>query len=355
MHADVETHRPVAVDGKSAVWSCALLALVALALLAWALESSILFPSQFADHYAALKTSFSDWAAATLPASLLPIVRTFAALALSPLLYLGFAAVLVAERLAPADVEQPAFGHGAIHDGVAWYLINTPLRGFVFAATLGLVYFVLDRFAPFLRVSPAVTDALPTWLLVIAALVVGDLGKWLQHYASHKVPFLWHFHSVHHSQRELNLFTQARFHAVEMITLAPILYLPLYVLNLDFELAVWILLAIEWHGRITHANLRTNFGPLRYALVTPQSHRVHHSRERQHHDRNFGTLFSIWDRLFGTQWRNDHEYPATGIDDERFPFERSAAPSNLLANYFAQLVYPFSALARSRRDPADRP
>lgn len=353
MYAEVETHRPAEVHGNRYAWSVACALLIALAILAGALESSTLLPASVFEQYETLKIDAADWTAANIPAFALPIIRTFAALVLSPLLYIGFAAVLVAERLAPADPEQSFFGHGVIHDSVVWYLINTPLRGFVFAATLGLVYLALDSFTPFLRVSPGITAQLPVWLLVLAAVVVGDLGKYLQHRVSHKVRWLWHFHSVHHSQRELNLFTQARFHAVEMITLAPILYLPLYVLNLDFQLAVWILLLIEWHGRITHANLRTNFGPLRYAFVTPQSHRVHHSRERQHHDRNFGTLFSFWDRLFGTHWHNEDEYPATGIEDERFPLEKSVRATNLLANYFAQLVYPFQQIARSRRDSND--
>ena len=355
MQAEVETHRLATSRDDRWLWGVALAVLIALALVAWAAESSILLPANISSHYAQLKSAAATWATDHLPAFALPIVRTFAAIALSPLLYLGFAAVLVAERLAPADREQPAFGHAVVHDSVAWFLINTPLRGFAFAATLGLVYFVLDNFAPFLRISPELTSQVPVWLLVVAAVVVGDFGKWLQHFVSHKSPLMWHFHSVHHSQRELNLFTQARFHAVEMFTLAPILYLPLYVLNLDFELAVWILLAIEWHGRITHANLRTNFGPLRYVFVTPQSHRVHHSRERCHHDRNFGTLFSFWDRLFGTHWKRDDDYPATGIADERFPLEQSARPTSVLANYFAQLIYPFQQLFRPRRDSHDAP
>jgi sterol desaturase/sphingolipid hydroxylase (fatty acid hydroxylase superfamily) len=166
---------------------------------------------------------------------------------------------------------------------------------------------------------------------------------------------LWHFHSVHHSQRQLNLFTQARFHAVDVATLAPILYTPLYVLNLDFELAVWIVLLTDWYGRVTHANLRTNFGFLRYAFVTPQSHRIHHSREERHHDKNFGTLLCIWDRLLGTQWPDHNEYPTTGIADDSFPWEESVRGTHVLSNYFAQLMYPFRQIFKSSRSqPSDR-
>jgi sterol desaturase/sphingolipid hydroxylase (fatty acid hydroxylase superfamily) len=327
----------------------ALAALVLLAAVAWALESSILLPAEWRAGYESLVAAVGDWAAAHLPATLLPLVRTLAKLVLSPLLYLGFATVFVAERLAPADERQQPLSRGMIHDGLAWYLINAPLAALAFTGTLGLLYLVLDQYAPFLRIDPKLTGRLPTWTLVVAAVVLGDFMKWVHHYIMHKVPLLWQFHSVHHSQRELNLFTQARFHAAEYVTLAPIMYVPLYVLNLDFELAVWIVIGTEWYSRITHANLRTHFGPLRYALVTPQSHRIHHSRDRRHHDQNFGTVFSLWDRLFGTQWPDHDEYPATGIADEDFPWEKSVGGSSVLANYFAQLVYPFQRLLRSWR------
>lgn len=327
----------------------ALLALVVLAVAAWALESSILLPEHVLRAYRSLAASIDSWATANVPAAILPFLRSVAAVVMSPLVYLGFAAVFVAERIAPADELQQPISRGLVHDGVAWFLINAPLSAFAFAGTLAAMYFVLDNYLPSIRIDPELTARLPTWVLVVAAVVLGDLLKWIHHVVTHKVPFLWHFHSIHHSQRELNLFTQARFHAVEFVTLAPVMYLPLAILNLDFELAVWIVLGIEWYSRITHANLRTHFGPLRYALVTPQSHRIHHSLEHRHRDRNFGTLFSLWDRLFGTQWPQHEEYPATGIADESFPSETAPGFASLLASYFAQLLYPFRQLMKSRR------
>ena len=212
---------------------------------------------------------------------------------------------------------------------------------------------MLDNSAAFLRIDPRLTASVPTWVLVAAAIVAGDLLKWIHHYLSHKVRFLWYFHSIHHSQRELNLFTQARFHAVEAISLVPILYTPLYVLNLNFGSAAWIILLTEWYARITHANLRTNYGPLRHALVTPQSHRIHHSCEPRHSDKNFAALFSVWDRLFGTQWPNHDEYPATGVADADFPWEESVGGTHVLSNYFAQLIYPFRQIFRSRHSRSD--
>lgn len=321
--------------------------LAALAVLAWAVESSILMPAGVIARYEALGTWLDVWAGTQLPSSALPLVRTFAGLVMSPLLYLGLAAVLLAERLAPAVPDQKPLSRGMVQDGFAWFLLDAPLKAFVYTGGLGLLYWVLNEYMPFLRIDPRLTGAVPTWILVVAAIVVGDLLKWVHHYLNHKVRFLWYFHSIHHSQQELNLFTQARFHAVEVVSLVAVLYAPLYVLNLDFELAAWIVLLTEWYARITHANLRTNYGPLRYALVTPQSHRIHHSREQRHIDKNYATLFSVWDRLFGTQWPNHDEYPATGIADEDFPWEQSVGGTHVLSNYFAQLIYPFRQIVRS--------
>jgi sterol desaturase/sphingolipid hydroxylase (fatty acid hydroxylase superfamily) len=351
MHADVadaEVCRIADVPGRKLMWLAALGALSTLAVAAWAVQSSILLPASVVDRYQALGASLDAWAVAHLPATVLPLVRMFARLVLSPLLYLGLATVLIAERLAPADRHQKPVSRGMIHDGFAWYLLDAPLKAFLYAIGLGVPYWAFDSYAPFLRLDARFMASVPTWALLVTAIVASDLLRWIHHYLSHKVTLLWYFHSIHHSQRELNLFTQSRFHAVDVATLIPILYVPLYALHLNYESVLWIHLLTDWYSRVSHANLRTNYGPFRHALVTPQSHRIHHSHERRHRDRNFGILFSVWDRLFGTQWPNHDEYPATGIADEEFPWENSVGGANVLSNYFAQVLYPFRKIFRSR-------
>jgi sterol desaturase/sphingolipid hydroxylase (fatty acid hydroxylase superfamily) len=349
MQADLEVCRIADVPSQRLLWLGIFGGLATLSVAAWALESAILLPASVIERYDALALSLHSWAVAHLPSAVMPGARMIARLVVSPLLYFGMAAVLVAERLAPADRHQQLVSRGMIHDGVAWYLLDTPLRAFFYTGCLGALYWVFENYAPFLRIDSEFMARVPTAVLVVLAVLITDFLKWIHHYFSHKIPFFWYFHSVHHSQRELNLFTQARFHTVDVITQLPILYVPLYVLNLDFELAAWIVLLTDWYGRVTHANLRTNYGALRYALVTPQSHRVHHSRERRHMDKNFGILFSVWDRIFGTQWLDHDEYPATGITDEEFPWENSVRGANLVGNYLAQLLYPFRKIFESLR------
>jgi hypothetical protein len=97
----------------------------------------------------------------------------------------------------------------------------------------------------------------------------------------------------------------------------------------------------RWYTPFYHGNIRTNLGPLKYILVTPQSHRVHHSLDAGHRDTNFGALFSIWDFILRTQCKDFDVYPETGIEDKGFPHEAKLGMKNLLLTPFYQLLYPF--------------
>lgn len=132
-----------------------------------------------------------------------------------------------------------------------------------------------------------------------------------------------------------------RYHILEYIVRHTWLVIPFLMLQVDPPQIVWFSIIAKWYTRFYHGNIRTNLGPLRYVLVTPQFHRIHHSVERRHRDTNFGALFSIWDRLFGTQYRGYDEYPETGIEDEAFPHEKVAGVTSLLLRPLVRMVYPF--------------
>jgi sterol desaturase/sphingolipid hydroxylase (fatty acid hydroxylase superfamily) len=92
---------------------------------------------------------------------------------------------------------------------------------------------------------------------------------------------------------------------------------------------------------------------LRYLLVTPQSHRVHHSLEIEYRDQNFGAIFSVWDFILGTQCTNFEIYPETGITAEAFPHQPAKGLKSLLLTPLFQLLYPFSVIRRNYLRPAD--
>jgi hypothetical protein len=95
------------------------------------------------------------------------------------------------------------------------------------------------------------------------------------------------------------------------------------------------------HNRFIHANLKLNLGWLGWLITSPQFHRVHHSADPVHADKNFGVYFSIYDYLFGTACRSRDIYPETGINDSRFPTEDKVRVSRLPGNWLLQMIYPF--------------
>ena len=136
-----------------------------------------------------------------------------------------------------------------------------------------------------------------------AALVVFDAWMYLWHRLNHRVHVLWRFHRVHHSDPYMDVTTANRFHAGEIALsgLARTLVLP--VLGMTLTELVAYQTALYAIVQLHHANLRLPpklDRALRWIVVTPDVHKVHHSRVQAETDSNYGTLFTWWDRLFRT-------------------------------------------------------
>ena len=161
------------------------------------------------------------------------------------------------------------------------------------------------------------------WLELGLALVALDLAIYAQHRALHAVPALWRLHRVHHSDIEFDTSTGLRFHPLEI--LLSLLWKAVVVLSLGITpLAVLAFeVALNAGALFSHANLRLRGdAALRWLLVTPDMHRVHHSPELDESNRNFGTLLAIWDRAFGSyraQPREGHAGMTIGLDHFRAP------------------------------------
>jgi sterol desaturase/sphingolipid hydroxylase (fatty acid hydroxylase superfamily) len=194
---------------------------------------------------------------------------------------------------------------------------------------------------------PVSTAALPDALRIGIAILVVDFCYYLQHRCNHAVPWFWLLHTVHHSQKQLNFFTDFRYHVLEYIVRHTFLAIPFIVLGLSVPEIVYVSVFLRWYTRFYHANIKTDLWLLRYVLVTPQSHRIHHSIEERHQNKNFGSLFSIWDFIFGTQYRKWDEYPETGILDSAFPHETHGDLASLLLMPLTQMLYPLHQIGRS--------
>jgi sterol desaturase/sphingolipid hydroxylase (fatty acid hydroxylase superfamily) len=254
----------------------------------------------------------------------------------------GFVAALVftliMERLFPVNPNQKTFSLSFFHDFI-WFFYENILHLLIINTYIHWLAGIYHGHFEFLTIESA--GQWPYWVRFVCGVLLLDFCYWLQHYILHKVPWFWYFHMVHHSQREISFFTDYRYHFLEYIVRETILSIPFLILQVNTPTIVWFSFLRRWYTRFYHGNIKTNLGPLRYILVTPQSHRVHHSMDQKHYDKNFGSLFTFWDFIFGTQYKGFEEYPVTGVHDKTFPHEKSLNVFSLILTPIHQMVYPF--------------
>jgi sterol desaturase/sphingolipid hydroxylase (fatty acid hydroxylase superfamily) len=262
---------------------------------------------------------------------------------LNPWYWLLIPVLLVLERLFPAQEHGGMVSTGGALD-LLW-IIGAPIINLtIVAGWASLLNLAYDSWFDGAEIDLAST--IGTFPTALIAFVLTDFLMWFTHWMRHKVPTFWYFHAVHHAAPTLNALTDNRVHFVEGMISATLVVLPSRWLGLDGPAALALTIATTYFTAFTHTAVRWNLGPLRYVLVTPQSHRVHHSYAPEHIDVNFATVFSFWDILFRTQYMGWHEYPATGIADPEFPLEQRPTPGHLVASYGHQIVYPFMQVAR---------
>jgi sterol desaturase/sphingolipid hydroxylase (fatty acid hydroxylase superfamily) len=144
---------------------------------------------------------------------------------------------------------------------------------------------------------------LPNWLSAIAGFVVLDLVIYLQHVVFHYVPVLWRLHRMHHADLDIDVTTGVRFHPVEILLSMLIKIAVVIALGIPAIAVLIFEIALNATSMFNHSNVALP-PPLerivRWLVVTPQMHQVHHSIERRETNSNFGFNLPWWDRLFGT-------------------------------------------------------
>lgn len=155
------------------------------------------------------------------------------------------------------------------------------------------------------------------WIVApVVASVIGEFFYYWFHRLQHKSAFLWAFHSEHHSLREMSAWN-SNHHFTEEIFRVPFIVVPLsFLIQVDTGFVpaiVGLLLGLQ--GQFEHSHTKLNLGKLRYVIADNRFHRIHHSVELHHYDKNFGSFTSIWDSVFGTAYfPAKDEWPDTGID-----------------------------------------
>jgi sterol desaturase/sphingolipid hydroxylase (fatty acid hydroxylase superfamily) len=145
--------------------------------------------------------------------------------------------------------------------------------------------------------------AVPVWLAVPATILGLDVVSYGWHRANHRIPFLWRFHRVHHADPSFNVSTALRFHPGELLLSLPLRLAAVVALGAPVAGVLAFEVVFTWANVLEHGNFdlpRRAEDALARVLVTPALHRRHHSPERHELDSNFGTVFTLWDRLAGT-------------------------------------------------------
>jgi sterol desaturase/sphingolipid hydroxylase (fatty acid hydroxylase superfamily) len=167
----------------------------------------------------------------------------------------------------------------------------------------------------------------PPWLAVIIAVVVLDLAIYLQHVLFHAVPALWRLHRMHHADLEIDVTTGARFHPIEILLSMAIKLGVVAALGAPAVAVLIFEVLLNATSMFNHGNVRLPQAldrVLRWLVVTPDMHRLHHSILSHETNSNFGFNLPWWDRVFGTyraQPQAGHEGMTIGIEQFRDPRE----------------------------------
>lgn len=176
----------------------------------------------------------------------------------------------------------------------------------------------------------------PQPLEILLAVLALDLAIYLQHVMFHAVPLLWRLHRVHHADLDFDVTTGTRFHPIEILLSLAIKAAAIFLIGASVFAVLIFEIVLNLTSMFNHSNIRIPKAAdavLRWFIVTPDMHRVHHSIHRDETDRNFGFNLPWWDRLFGTYRgapRSGHEKMVIGIPSFRDPRHCITLPGMLL-------------------------
>ena len=260
---------------------------------------------------------------------------TLPVLAIIPAIFLA----TIIERKRPIENHESQEARATIR--TEWMLV-------AFMATFG-IFIEIVLFVVFGRAATAIGGGLlfleaqsvfGTLALVIVYALYIDCAKYWMHRLSHKIPLLWAAHSFHHSAECLTMATGARHHWAEKILLAPLVFLTVMLFQVpEHVLAMAVLLRNVPDG-LQHLNYKIAWHRAGIWVTTPLWHRIHHSVEPKHFDKNFSSAFPIMDVIFGTAYYPEpDEYPETGLTPRANP------------RLWEGIIWPFRGWLGSQRAP----
>ncbi len=169
---------------------------------------------------------------------------------------------------------------------------------------------------------------LPYFFEILVTVIFLDLAIYAQHVLSHKIPYLWRFHKVHHGDPFFDTTTALRFHPGEIVISFLFKGSLILLFSLDKNAVLIFEIILNFSAMFNHSNfsLPKHIEKIvRKVIVTPDFHRIHHSPEKSFTNSNYGFFFSFWDRVFGTSNKSADNNNDFGLFNE--PYSSS---SNLL-------------------------
>lgn len=211
------------------------------------------------------------------------------------------------------------------------YLVDALIVTMSITMLVGLIYRNLGS-GGLMFFSPIV-EKMPVWVIGIVSVAVGDFVGYWRHRLEHS-RILWPAHSLHHSDEEMTWFTLFRFHPINRISTAAIDYSVLFLLGFPLWAIALAGSLRHFYGMFVHIDRPWTLGIAGWLLVSPAMHRWHHVRKGQGMHSNYATIFSVFDRAFGT-------FYVPGPCNEKLGVEGVNH-----TEYLSQMLLPFSELWR---------
>jgi sterol desaturase/sphingolipid hydroxylase (fatty acid hydroxylase superfamily) len=236
------------------------------------------------------------------------------------------------ERVWPQYPEQGTFRKDWTLDVVYFMSTHLPIQILSFLVLLPATQLTKYLGVPALQ---ALIARLPWLLQFFLAVVVADVAEYFVHLALHRVPFLWRFHAVHHSSKQLDWIAGSRSHFVDDTLVRGLILAPL-MFGFSKSIILAYLIFVTLHATWTHCNFGPNVKCIEKFLVMPRYHHWHHTSQKEGIDKNFAIHFPWIDKLFGTYYYPDHWPEHYGLDGEE-----------ISPNFVGQTIEPF--LPRKKR------
>ncbi|MEO9965301.1 MAG: sterol desaturase family protein [Reichenbachiella sp.] len=208
----------------------------------------------------------------------------------------------------------------ALNDWICFILVQSRIHEiFGYGLLLGIAWYIPKQIKVLLGYDLIRSIPYPFVQVIIAFIIVDFLDYWA-HRFEHRSSALWEMHKFHHSPTEFNIISAKRVHPILDVSFKRLIYaVPFAIFGSPVITFIGFIYLRAIMSSIQHSEFKWNLGWVgKYVLISPMAHRIHHSVQEEHFDKNLGTILVWWDKLFGTWFEPDSgQHPEIGVEDNR--------------------------------------